>query len=85
MAEKQLFIKLENGLHSTNAILFCQRANEFKSTITLSYSYKSANAKSLMSILSLDIEEDAQITLSAGGEDSEAAVSALAAFLEGAE
>jgi phosphotransferase system HPr (HPr) family protein len=77
MSEVKLEIKNEVGLHARPAALFVQTANKFKSTITVKNGDTTANAKSILHILTLGAEKGTILTVIAEGEDSEQALKAL--------
>lgn len=77
MAEVKLEIKNEVGLHARPAALFVQTANKFKSAITVKNGDISANAKSILHILTLGAEQGCVITVVAEGEDADQALEAL--------
>ena len=77
MTKQQVIVKLKTGLHARPAALFVQEANKFVSEIFVEKDEKKVNAKSIMGIMSLAISSGTQVTISADGSDSEAAVSAL--------
>jgi phosphotransferase system HPr (HPr) family protein len=77
MPEVKLEIKNEVGLHARPAALFVQTANKFQSAITVKNGDLSANAKSILHILTLGAEQGSVITVSAEGEDAEQALQAL--------
>ena len=80
--ERMVTVGSTSGLHARPAAVFVQRAKAFQSQISLAKNDKAVNGKSLLSVLTLGAEQGDQITLSASGEDAEAAISALAALLE---
>ena len=59
-----------------------QTACKFNSKISLNSGSKSVNAKSIMGMMSLGLSQNAEVTISAEGEDEQAAVTALAQYLE---
>lgn len=75
----EITIKLTNkiGLHARPASLFVQTAGMFKSDITLHHRDASANAKSILHVLSLGVSEGSEITIRAEGEDAAQALKAL--------
>jgi phosphocarrier protein HPr len=77
MLEVQLEIKNDVGLHARPAALFVQTANAFKSEITARNGDASANAKSILGILTLGAGKGAVITVSAEGDDAAQALKAL--------
>jgi phosphotransferase system HPr (HPr) family protein len=69
------------SLESEQVALFVQTASRFLSAISIRRDNKTANAKSIMGLISLGVVEDENIILSANGEDAEGAVAELAKFL----
>ena len=81
MVEKQMTVKLENGLQARPVAEFVQIANNFKSNIRVQYSDKKVNAKSIMGMMSLGIAKGEAITVVADGEDEEQAVSDIEKYI----
>ena len=82
MFKKEVLVRCESGLHNRQATYFVQKANEFESSISVESGNRRMNAKSLLGIMSLSIVTGATVTLSAEGNDAEAAVNALEALLQ---
>lgn len=70
------------GLHARPAADFVRTANTFVAAITVTCEGKSANAKSILQVISLNARQGATVTLTANGADADGALSALAALLE---
>ncbi|MBR2151692.1 MAG: HPr family phosphocarrier protein [Clostridia bacterium] len=77
MYSKEVMVQNKVGLHARPATFFIQKANEFKSLITVEKEERRVNAKSLLGVLSLGIIGGTNITIRAEGIDEEAAVEAL--------
>ena len=77
MYSKEIVIKTEVGLHARPATFFIQKANEFKSSIWIEMGVRKVNAKSLLGVLSLGVQKDMTVLISAEGADEEEAVTAL--------
>jgi phosphocarrier protein len=77
MFEKSVTITNTVGLHARAAAYFVQRASEFKSTILIQKNERTANAKSLLGVLSLGIMPGAEVTLTADGKDEKTAINVL--------
>ena len=75
--EKLFTITDETGLHARPATVLVNTASKFTSEILLTYRDKKVNLKSIMGVMSLGIQQGAQITISAEGEDAETAMTAL--------
>ena len=82
MIIREVTIKNSVGLHARPATFFIQKANSFKSSISVEREDRRVNAKSLLGVLSLGIVNGMQITLVADGPDEEEAVEALTDLIE---
>jgi phosphotransferase system HPr (HPr) family protein len=69
------------GLHGRPAARFVQIASRFGSAVTLRVGERTANAKSMVGLLGLAVRPQSEITISAEGDDAEAALAALLAEL----
>jgi len=83
MIEKRLLIDNKTGLHARPATQFVQTAAKFKSKIKVSKAGREADAKSIISVLSLGAGKGTEITLKVEGEDEQAAIDALVALIQG--
>ena len=81
MAEKNVEITNETGLHARPASKFVQKAGTFKSDVTIIYGEKEVNAKSIMGVLSLGVTQGKQIKIKCDGDDAETAVEELVNFI----
>lgn len=81
MISKEVTLQNEVGLHARPATFFIQKANEFKSLITVSKDDRKVNAKSLLGVLSLGITKGTKVTLSADGPDEEEAINELESLI----
>ena len=77
MFSKEVTVNNQVGLYARPATFFIQKANEFRSTITVEKENRKVNAKSLLGVLSLGITKGTVINISAEGSDEEEAVNAL--------
>jgi phosphotransferase system HPr (HPr) family protein len=82
MPETTLTIHHKVGLHARPAALFIQTAKQFDSNITVTLGEREANAKSILSMLTLGADQGAVITVHAEGEDAGQALAALEALVE---
>jgi phosphotransferase system HPr (HPr) family protein len=70
------------SIYETNAVaLLVQTASQFKSLISLKLDNKTANAKSVMGLLSLGMTDGQEVCVQAEGEDEEIAVREVGEFL----
>ena len=81
--ERTVTLGSKSGLHARPAAIFVQNAKGFQCQITLIKNEKSANAKSILSVLALGAEQGDQVILKADGDDAASAVDKLATLLEG--
>ncbi len=77
MAKVVLTLENKVGLHARPAGALVRVAKEFNSTITVTFRDKQANAKSILSVLSLGAERGALVSIEAIGGDAEQAVEKL--------
>jgi phosphocarrier protein HPr len=70
------------GLHARPAALFVQTAKKFNCDITVTYGEREANAKSILKVLTLGVNQGAVITIRAEGEDAEQSLETLEALIE---
>ncbi|MBX9983967.1 MULTISPECIES: HPr family phosphocarrier protein [Priestia] len=82
MMEKQVEVKLKTGLQARVAALFVQEATRFTSDVYLKKDEKIVNAKSIMGLMSLAINNGSLITLIVEGVDEKEAMDALVAYVE---
>jgi phosphocarrier protein HPr len=82
MHEITLPVQHKVGLHARPAALFVQTAKKFKSDIVVTKDERQANAKSILSILTLGANQGSKITIQATGEDEQVAVKALQELVE---
>ena len=82
-AECTVEIRNPEGLHMRPAMLFMERANSYKSKISVFKDKQCADGKSIMEITMLAAVKGTKLRIVAEGEDAEQAVAALAAVLKG--
>ena len=80
--ERTVTIGSKSGLHARPAAIFVQNAKGFQCQITLLKNEKTANAKSILSVLALGAEQGDQVVLKAEGDDAVSAVDSLTELLE---
>lgn len=81
-AERSFTIVNQLGLHARAAAQLVQTANRYRSEIHVEKDGMEVNAKSIMGVLTLAAAKGSRITVSAEGEDCEAALGALAKLIE---
>lgn len=82
MPEKTVIITHKVGLHARPASVFVQTASKFASEISVSCEGRTANAKSILTVLTLGANQGAKITISTEGEDAQEALDTLVALVE---
>lgn len=82
MPEIELTIQHPQGLHARPASLFVERAQLFSSTITVRHGEIEADAKSILSVLTLGAEQGSTVIIRANGDDSKEAIEALQQLIE---
>lgn len=83
MTKKSVTINLENGLDARPIALLVQKASQHESSIYIEIGDKRVNAKSIMGMMSLVLDNGETLTVSADGADEKEAVENLEQFLSG--
>lgn len=78
MEKREFHIIAETGIHARPATLLVQAASKFNSDINLEYNGKSVNLKSIMGVMSLGVGQNADVTITAEGDDEKDALDAIA-------
>ncbi len=82
MPDKDVTLTNDVGLHARPAALFSKMAAGFSSEVTVSKGDRSANAKSIMSVLKLDVKKGDNISIATDGDDGDDALAELVKFIE---
>ncbi len=82
MYSESIEIQNKTGLHSRPAAIFVQTATKFKSDITIEKDSKQANAKSILSLLSMGVSMGNTVKITAVGEDENQAVATLIELIQ---
>ena len=85
MIKKSIRIQLEGGLEARPVALLVQEASKYDSTIYIQSGDKRVNAKSIMGMMSLGLDNGEELVVSAEGTDEAEAVEGIDKFLSGAE
>ena len=83
MAEIQLLIRNQLGLHARACALFVKTASRFKSDVQVSRDGLEVNGKSIMGVMMLAAEEGSTILVKAVGADEGDALVALQELVDG--
>ncbi|MDQ3662109.1 MAG: HPr family phosphocarrier protein [Actinomycetota bacterium] len=82
MPDREVKLTNEVGLHARPAAVFSKAAAGFSADVTVAKGKEKANAKSIMSVLKLDVKKGDSVTVTADGDDAEEALEELVALLE---
>ena len=82
MKEFKYVIKDEQGIHARPAGMFVKEAAAFSSKVTISKDGKEVDAKRILGVMGLGVKKDQEIVLRADGDDEDAAIEKLSAFLQ---
>ncbi len=81
MKELEIVVENPSGLHARPAKVFVNTAKQFKADIRVQHGPKKANAKSLISMLTLGVEQGSAIYITVEGVDEVEALAALKAII----
>jgi phosphocarrier protein FPr len=77
-----VLVRSPSGLHARPAALLVAAARGFRSELKLRRGEREANARSITSIMTLEVQQGDQVEVAASGPDAAEAVAALRALLE---
>lgn len=80
MKEMTYVVKDALGIHARPAGLLVKLASGFKSSITIDSGAKKADAKRIMAVMSMGVKQGTEVTVTAEGDDEDAAIEAIQAF-----
>ena len=83
MIQKSMKVQLDNGLEARPVAVFVQVASQYESTIYVEVDDKKVNAKSIMGMMRLGLDNGETLTVVADGSDESAAVAHIERFLSG--
>ena len=83
MIQKSMKVQLDNGLEARPVAVFVQVASQYESSVYVEVDGKKVNAKSIMGMMSLGLDNGETLTVVADGSDEEAAVAHIERFLSG--
>ena len=81
MKQKTVEVKLKQGLEARPAAMLVQVASKHASNIYLESEGRKVNAKSIMGMMTLGLDAGEEITLSANGDDENAAMESIEQYL----
>ena len=82
MVSKEFTIKNKMGFHMRPAQVFVNAMTKYPCDVTIKFGERSINAKSIMMIMSACIKCGSTITVTASGENEEAALNEAAQMIE---
>ena len=80
-AQRDVTISNKRGLHARASAKFVNMSETFNAQISVSRGDEAVNATSIMGLMMLGASIDTNITITAKGQDAEAAIDALAALV----
>ncbi|MCM1189994.1 MAG: HPr family phosphocarrier protein [bacterium] len=83
MTKRNIQISIESGLEARPVALLVQEASKYESTIYVQSGEKRVNAKSIMGMMSLGLDNGEELEVSADGADEQSAVEGIEHFLGG--
>ena len=81
MIKKPITIRLSSGLEARPVAMLVQVASQYESEIYVESGKKRVNAKSIMGMMTLGLDAGEEITLSANGDDENAAMESIEQYL----
>lgn len=82
MKEIKYTIQDALGIHARPAGMLVKVAAGFKSAITIDNGAKKADAKRIMAVMSMGVKQGQEVTVTADGEDEDAAIATLETFFK---
>ena len=83
MIQKNIKIQIPTGLEARPVAVLVQIASKYESSIFIESGTKKVNAKSIMGMMSLGLDNGETLTVVADGSDESAAVAHIERFLSG--
>ncbi len=82
MQQAKVVVRHEGGLHARPAAQFVKLAKQFDSDIKLTSKGKTVSAKSMVLIMTLAVQSNTEIELTANGTDEHEAIASLLKLVE---
>ncbi|MBE5864333.1 MAG: HPr family phosphocarrier protein [Lachnospiraceae bacterium] len=83
MVVRDILVNLEHGLEARPIALLVQEASKYDSKIYIQSKDRRVNAKSIMGMMTLALDNGETLEVSADGDDEQVAVSGIEHFLSG--
>ncbi len=81
MIKRTVVFNCEDSMHMKAIAVLIQKTSVFNSSIWLTRGDRRANAKSLLGVMSLGIENGMEVEITADGSDEELAIESVANYL----
>ena len=81
MTKRSIKVRLEDGLDARPVALLVQEASKYESNIYIEVDDKRINAKSIMGMMTLGLDNGEQVTITADGPDEKEAMKSVVEFL----
>lgn len=81
MIQKKMTINISTGLEARPVAVFVQVASQFDSSIYVEVGTKKVNAKSIMGMMTLELDVGESVVVSADGADEEKAIAEIEKYL----
>ena len=82
MVSETVNVNLTADVEARPVAVLVQKASQFESRVFIQSGDKRINAKSMMGMMSLGLSQDAEVTVSAEGEDEQDAVEGIVSYLK---
>jgi catabolite repression HPr-like protein len=85
MISKMVKVNLTQDAEARPVAVLVQKASQFESKVFIETEDKKINAKSIMGMMSLGLNQDDEFSVAADGPDEESAVDTIVCYLQSAE
>lgn len=85
MQKKDITVRFKNGISERPAAMLVQAASQFESRIFIEVGRQKMNAKSIMGMMALGLENGDVVTITCEGNDEKEALSRMEAYLTSRE
>ncbi|NCC83536.1 MAG: HPr family phosphocarrier protein [Clostridia bacterium] len=85
MVKREVIFRCPEDMQMKAVAMLIQKASSFRSNIWLQSGERRANGKSLLGVMSLGIQDQAELEVTAEGPDEDDALETVVAYLESSE
>lgn len=82
MITKNMTVELKKGTEVTPIAFLVQVASQFESSIYIEYDNKKINAKSIMGMMTVNLSDGKEVSISADGKDETEAIDKIEEYLK---